>query len=125
MIEVENISKGILPKEVCECESWMDHWDKISHSERPTFCIVEGCYETELEGVLVLKHQNGDLTRYIAPMCKKHATKYDKVLSIISYSWLISADIDEVNNKEHKMIKHILKEKVKTTNKERINNSHK
>lgn len=125
MAIVKNINKGVLAKEICKSKSLIEHWDKVSCADRPSFCIVEDCFETEIEGVLVLKHQNSDPVRYIAPMCKKHASQYEHLLDVISYSWLESSGLEDTCDRKDKIIKHNFKENTNVPILEHLNNSHK
>lgn len=63
----------------CECNSWIEHWEKFSNSERKE-CSVLGCNKTEdLVGAHV--QIKGKIGWIIIPMCKYHNGQKEEELN--------------------------------------------
>jgi len=76
----------------CKCGSWLEHWKKFSGQAVPGFCPANDCYEKELVGAHVKKHDWSDTSTYIVPLCNKHNSKDSA--SEISDAWgLVSANV--------------------------------
>jgi hypothetical protein len=87
---VKNIN-GI-PEDSCNCESWLDHWERFS-DQSPTYCPVAECLNRLEVGAHVQKADSTDAGWYIIPLCEKHNARTGETLSINDNIKMVSATI--------------------------------
>lgn len=79
-----------VPKTLCNCGSWLQHWKNCS-GQSIFFCPVVNCLEKDFEGVQVIKTVNGNEKVFVIPLCARHA-KSTKELQISDAYRLVHAD---------------------------------
>ncbi len=91
-MKIKNINgSGEVP---CNCDSWLDHWDRFS-DQSPTYCPVEECMNRIEIGARVQKDNPADGGWYIVPLCQKHNAQTGKTLRVNDHVNMVSADARE------------------------------
>ena len=91
-MKIKNINGGA--DVVCECDSWLDHWDRFS-DQSPTYCPVEECMNHIEIGARVQKDSPDDEGWYIVPLCQKHNAKKGETLIVNDNVKMVSAEASE------------------------------
>jgi len=83
----------------CNCDSWLDHWNKFSGRTIP-FCSVVYCMGHDLVGAHVQKEGDTDNKLYIIPLCRGHNAETGKSFTIKDSYPLVSANVSETCGKK-------------------------
>jgi hypothetical protein len=78
----------------CKCNSWLDHWEHWG-GERASFCCEELCDNLAMVGGQVLKYNKSHSTKYIVPLCLKHANNCCEELELREGTVFVSINFKE------------------------------
>lgn len=77
----------------CNCDSWLNHWEKYSDQSIPTFCSENNCTNNPEVGAHVQSEETHDNNWYIIPLCKLHNNKQGGEIEINDAVKLVSANV--------------------------------